>query len=188
MTADSAKSLLSRGVKRRLPGGLATEFNSSENSVWAEKLSNDSAAGKASKGNKTPNSLSRSNIERRVGIAGSWSSTLADPEQHRHIMTWPNSNTIPASIPRPSHWQRLEESDADVAVDVDCCGDSGSMSKLCSRPSGMATCFGTKSWHRFCSRRVWQPLPTLPEQVKSLSRPMDVSLIAKAQQVCKISP
>lgn len=30
-----------------------------------------------------------------------------------------------------SHWQYAQESDADVAVDVDCCGDSGSMSKLC---------------------------------------------------------
>ena len=29
-------------------------------------------------------------------------------------------------------WRHVQEADADVPVDVDCCGDSGSMSKLCS--------------------------------------------------------
>lgn len=44
-------------------------------------------------------------------------------------LPWPvNSSSVARAS---SHWQYVQESDADVAVDVDCCGDSGSMSKLC---------------------------------------------------------
>ena len=99
-------------------------------------------------------------------------------------MTGSNTNIIPASIHRPSHWQRLEESDADVAVDVDCCGDSGSASKLSSRSSGMSAYAGSKPLHRLSSRNACQPLQTLSEQHKSLPKPMGTSLTpAKQQQV-----
>jgi len=54
-----------------------------------------------------------------------------------HPVQQPGNCTLPwpveaSSVARASsHWQYAQESDADVAVDVDCCGDSGSMSKLC---------------------------------------------------------
>ena len=54
-----------------------------------------------------------------------------------HPVQQPGNCTLPwpiqsSSVARASsHWQHVQESDADVAVDVDCCGDSGSMSKLC---------------------------------------------------------
>jgi len=54
-----------------------------------------------------------------------------------HPVQQPGNCTLPwpiksSGVARPSsHWQYVQESDADVAVDVDCCGDSGSMSKLC---------------------------------------------------------
>ena len=47
---------------------------------------------------------------------------------------------------RSPHWQGLQESDADVAVDVDCCGDSGSTSKICPLyPTVQKTCLKRSS-------------------------------------------
>ena len=49
---------------------------------------------------------------------------------HGHTRYWPIQRPKQAS---PSqHWNYLEESNADVAVDVECCGDSGAASKICS--------------------------------------------------------
>ena len=53
------------------------------------------------------------------------------PVQQTGICTlpWPVKSSSVARV--SSYWQYAQESDADVAVDVDCCGDWGSMSKLC---------------------------------------------------------
>ena len=179
--ADSATSLLARGVKRRLLGGVLPGFDSNGVKLCSETLRNDPAAYKASKGQQTADDLdsfSRSHTGQRVGPS-------VHAEQHCQTVRWPDKHTIPASIPRPSHWQRLEESDADVAVDVDCCGDSGSASKLSSRASGVSAYAGCKFLNRLSSRNAGRPLPTLPEQDRSLARPMGRSLApAKQQQVC----
>ena len=161
---DSATSLLARGVKRRLPGSLPSDFNSDEAAVFSARLRNDVAAYKASNEKQTASdsdSFSLFHAGQRIG-------TPVHAEQHYQTVTWSNRNTL---LARPSHWQCLEESDADVAVDVDCCGDSGSASKLSLRSSGMSAHGSSKPLHCVFSRNACQPLPMLSEQHRSLSRP-----------------
>ena len=170
-------------AKRRLHGGFPPECNSSRVTVSSQQLENARTACKASNGLYAGDldSFRRSFAGHRVS---SWNSALVHEEQHVQIVKWPNRITIPASTPRPGqHWQQLEESDADVAVDVDCCGDSGSVSKLSLRSPGVAACAITKSLHRLSSRHACRPLPTLPEQDKPLSRPMATSGGPARQQV-----
>ena len=178
--ADSARSLLARGVKRRLLGVSLPGIDSNGVNSCSETLKRDPAACKASKGHQIADDLdsfSRSHTGQRVG-------TFVHAEQQCQTVRWPDRNIIPASILRPSHWQCMEESDADVAVDVDCCGDSGSASKLSARASAMSAYVGSKAWNRLSSRNACQPLPTLPEQDKLLAGPMGRSLTpAKQQQV-----
>lgn len=180
MKPDSATSLLARGVKRRLLGGLPPDFNSDGATLCPAKFRNDLAACKASKGKQTAgdsDSLSLSQAGQRAG-------GRVHAEQPCQTEMCFNKNTIPASSHRPSHWQCLEESDADVAVDVDCCGDSGSASKLSSRSSGMSAYVSSKHLQRLSSRNACRALPTLSEQHKSLSRPMEISMTpAKQHQV-----
>ncbi|KAL3159754.1 hypothetical protein ABBQ38_010160 [Trebouxia sp. C0009 RCD-2024] len=140
--ADSATSILARGVKRRLHGGLPPECNS----------------------------------PRRDGMAARLGSIPMDAEQPNQPVTWFKRITI------PNTWQLLEESDADVAVDVDCCGDSGSISKLSSRSPGVSAFGSNRPVHRLASRVAYQPLPALPEQDKSCSGPTKTISAAPAKQ------
>lgn len=69
---------------------------------------------------------------------------------HSHTRFWPIQRPKQAS---PSqHWNWLEESNADVAVDVECCGDSGAASKICSLVQGAST-----------SSQNAAPPPSIPE-------------------------
>lgn len=177
--ADSATTLLARGVKRRLLGGLPPNFNINGATLCPAKWSNDSAACRASDEKQTAGGSDSFSLS----FAGQITGTLVHAERNCQTVTGSYRNTIPASIHRPSHWHRLEESDADVAVDVDCCGDSGSASKLSSRSSGMSAYAGSKPLHRLSSRNACQPLQTLSEQHKSLPQPMGTLTPAKQQQV-----
>lgn len=111
-------------------------------------------------------------------MAARWGSTPVHAEQldQSGPVTWfkriTSSNT----------WQLLEESDADVAVDVDCCGDSGSISKLSSRSSGVSAFGSNRPVHRLSSRVACRPLPALPEQDKSCSGPIKIISAAPAKQ------
>lgn len=173
MKADSATSILARGVKRRLHGGLPPECNSPRVSLCAHKLRDGPTACKAFRGNKTSLLLQRDGMAARLG------SIPMDAEQPNQPVTWFKRITI------PNTWQLLEESDADVAVDVDCCGDSGSISKLSSRSPGVSAFGSNRPVHRLASRVAYQPLPALPEQDKSCSGPTKTISAAPAkQQVC----
>lgn len=62
---------------------------------------------------------------------------------HSHTRYWPIQRPKQAS---PSqHWNWLEESNADVEVDVECCGESGAASKICSLVPGNSALFSRTS-------------------------------------------
>ena len=102
-----------------------------------------------------------------------------------HPVQQPGNCTLPwpiqsSSVARASScWQYAQESDADVAVDVDCCGDSGSVSKLCvthptasmrskmSSPSGFGN---TASAHGFKQHKTLSDDDTKGSQVLSVAQ------------------
>ena len=78
-------------------------------------------------------------------------------------LPWPvKSNSVARAT---SHWQYAQESDADVAVDVDCCGDSGSMSKLCVMhpTSSMQSKMSSPSFGNTASAQGSKKLKTLSD-------------------------
>lgn len=130
--ADSATSILARGVKRGLRGGLPPDCYSNRDSLCPEELRDGPTACKALKAKQT--SLFPQ-AGQQNGMAAKWSSTFEQTDQHDQPVTWFKRITMPSST-----WQLLEECDAEVAVDVDCCGDSGSMSKLSVRSPAVSAC------------------------------------------------
>lgn len=83
---------------------------------------------------------------------------------HSHTRYWPIQRPQRAS---PSqHWNCLEESNADVAVDVECCGDSGAASKICSVAPGSSALFS-----RSCTADVSAPSHSPPTFPPSLPTP-----------------
>ena len=171
--SDSATSILARGVKRRLHGGLPSEFNSHRGALCPEKLNDGPTACKAFRG-KQPSLLSQAG--QSDGMAAGWGSAPVHAEQPDQPVSWFKRITI------PNTWQLLEESDADVAVDVDCCGDSGSTSKLSSRSQGVSASGSNRPVHRWSSRVACRPLPALPEQGKSCPGPTKTISAAPAKQ------
>ena len=183
---ESAQSLLARGVKRRLHGHQP-DLTPTGPFVCSQKLKNGPAEPyPGHKGKQTgPGADSLDSLSHfcREGHAGSWGNS-SRCEKQLHQTSWHTKLTIPASIPRPGqHWQHLEETDADVAVDVDCCGDSGSMSKISSRSSaGSSACVFNKSLHRLSTRNACGILPTVSEQDRPSSGSMPVSPVPVSQQ------
>ncbi len=117
-----------------------------------------------------------------------------------HPVQQPGNCTLPwpvgsSSVARASsHWQYIQESDADVAVDVDCCGDSGSMSKLCithpiasTRPR-MSSCSGfgnTASAQGFKKHKKVSDVDTNISQVWSVAQfHADLSCLYNHSQSC----
>lgn len=76
----------------------------------------------------------RRNSLQQKGSVQSWRPAFHPAQQAgNRTLPWPVESSSVARA--SSHWQYIQELDADVAVDVDCCGDSGSMSKLCTTHS-----------------------------------------------------
>ena len=181
---ESAQSVLARGVKRRLHGGQPNIAPYSA-LLCSQKLRNGSAEPYLSHNGKQtgPEGIGTLSQPCKQEHAGSWSSSTRCEEQHNQT-AWHTKLTIPASIPTPGqHWQHLEETDADVAVDVDCCGDSGSMSKISSRsPTEASTSVVSRSLRRLSTRNACGILPTVSEQDRPPSGSIPVSLAPISQQ------
>lgn len=155
---ESVQSLLARGVKRRIQADSQSDFNTehlfaspqkqatqhasqnpciSQDSLQNVSQDKPTAAGCDHPGphsNEWPNALHQKSRPQ------SWRTAFRPVQQPVNYSSpcpiW--AATTPATTAQPSKcWQHVQETDADVAVDVDCCGDSGSISKLCSLHSAV---------------------------------------------------
>ncbi len=154
---DTAQLLLARGVKRRLQNGspqLSIDLAFAGPTKQAlslhpcpDTLQGGLQGGPQSEGAGRPGScFSDWNcaLQQKHGPHG-WRLAFRPMQQlGTYSSPWPiQTASAAATTARPStRWQHVQESDADVAVDVDCCGDSGSMSKLSSvHPAVPTECF-----------------------------------------------
>ena len=139
---ESAQNLLARGVKRRThsdaqqpslniacPRKLATQHISVEPFTIKHSQHADSQSEVIGMPGAFSNDYKQTLPPR--GSMQHWKSVLGPVQEAGSCSSaWPIKK---GALARPSpHWRHVQEVDADVAVDVDCCGDSGSMSKLCS--------------------------------------------------------
>lgn len=107
---------------------------------------------------------------------------------HGHTRYWPIQRPKQAS---PSqHWNCLEESNADVAVDVECCGDSGAASKICSVAPCNSALFSSSSAQSM-SVPAHSPFtfqPNLPNACASVRTTPNTTLsVAYPSQVGQVS-